>query len=111
MFSNDDHVAESLARASRDTEDPVWRLPLHPGYEELIDTPVADVVNSPATGLGGAITAALFLQRFVGEGIPWVHFDLMAWNTRSRPGRPEGGEAMGLRAVYRYLEQRWPPPD
>ena len=111
LFSNDDHVAERLARASRDTEDPLWRLPLHPGYEELIDTPVADVVNSPATGLGGAITAALFLQRFVGDGIPWVHFDLMAWNTRSRPGRPEGGEAMGLRAVYRYLEQRWPPPE
>ena len=110
MFCNDDEVAESLARASREAEDPVWRLPLHPGYEELIDSPVADVVNCAATPFGGAITAALFLQRFIGDEIPWVHFDLMAWNTRSRPGRPEGGEAMGLRAVHRYLETRWPPP-
>ena len=110
MFSNDDEVAEHLARASRQTADPMWRLPLHPDYEELIDSPVADVVNSGATPFGGAITAALFLQRFVASGVPWAHFDLMAWNARKRPGRPEGGEAMGLRAVHRYLETRWPSP-
>ena len=108
MFSNDDAVAEQLTHASRETADPLWRLPLHPGYEELIDSPVADVVNSGATPFGGAITAALFLQRFVAHGVPWAHFDLMAWNARKRPGRPEGGEAMGLRAVHRYLETRWP---
>ena len=110
LFSNDDEVARDLARASRETQDPVWRLPLHPGYEELIDSPVADVVNSGSTPMGGAITAALFLQRFVAKGVAWVHFDLMAWNARARPGRPEGGEAMGLRAVHRYLETRWPSP-
>ena len=110
MFSNDDEVAEQLARASRETADPIWRLPLHPDYEELIDSPIADVVNSGATPFGGAITAALFLQRFVGGSVPWAHFDLMAWNARKRPGRPEGGEAMGLRAVHRYLETRWPSP-
>ena len=110
LFSNDDEVAEQLARASRETADPVWRMPLHRGYEELIDSPVADVVNSGATPFGGAITAALFLQRFVGGGTPWAHFDIMAWNARKRPGRPEGGEATGLRALHRYLETRWPSP-
>ena len=111
LFCNDEEVAAGLARAGGETRDPLWRLPLHPGYEELIDSPVADVVNATATPYAGAITAALFLQRFVSPGIPWAHFDLMAWNTRGRPGRPEGGEAMGLRAVHRYLEGRWPPRD
>ena len=110
MFSNDDEVADSLARASCETRDPLWRLPLHPDYEELIDSPIADVVNAGSTPFGGAITAALFLQRFVAHGVPWAHFDLMAWNARGQPGRPEGGEAMGLRAVHRYLETRWPRP-
>ena len=110
MFSNDDEVAESLARSSCETRDPLWRLPLHPDYEELIDSPIADVVNAGSTPFGGAITAALFLQRFVSHGMPWAHFDLMAWNARGQPGRPEGGEAMGLRAVHRYLETRWPRP-
>ena len=109
LFCNDDEAAECLVRASRLTQDPVWRLPLHPDYEELIDSPIANVVNSGSTPFGGAITAALFLQRFVANRVPWAHFDLMAWNTRERPGRPEGGEAMGLRAVHRYLETRWPP--
>lgn len=108
LFCNDDEVSEHLASASRETQDPLWRLPLHQEYEEFIDTPVADVANAGSTPLAGAITAALFLQRFVAGGVPWAHFDLMAWNTRSRPGRPEGGEAMGLRAVHRYLEERWP---
>ena len=109
MFCNDEEVAEALARASRETRDPLWRLPLHPDYDRLIDSPVADVVNSAATPFAGAIIAALFLQRFVGNAVPWVHFDLMAWNTRNRPGRPEGGEAMALRAMLHYFEQRWPP--
>ena len=109
LFCNDEEVAAGLAQAAGETRDPVWRMPLHPGYEELIESPMADVVNATATPWAGAITAALFLGRFVSGGVPWAHFDLMAWNTRSRPGRPEGGEAMGLRAVHRYLEGRWPP--
>ena len=108
MFCNDDEVARGLAQAAHETGDPIWRLPLHRDYEELIDSPVADVVNSGSIPLAGAITAALFLQRFVANAVPWVHFDLMAWNMRSRPGRPEGGEAMALRTAHRYLERRWP---
>jgi len=72
-----------------------------------LDSKVADLVNSPASGYAGAITAALFLQKFVDDGIEWAHFDIMAFNTRGRPARPEGGEAMALRAVFEYLERRY----
>ena len=107
LFCNDDEVALGLQRAADRVADPIWRLPLHRPYDELIDSPIADVVNATSSPLAGAITAALFLERFVPPSVAWAHFDLMAWNTRARPGRPEGGEAMGLRAVYEYLEQRF----
>lgn len=107
MFCNDDALAESLMRASAEVHDPVWRLPLYAPYRELIDSTVADIVNSASRPFGGAITAALFLDAFVPPVIPWAHFDLMAWNIKSRPGRPEGGEAMGLRAVFECLRQRY----
>ena len=67
---------------------------------------MADLLNCPTTPYGGAISAALFLQRFVGNG-PWLHFDIMAWNVAARPARPIGGEAMGLRAVHGYLKARY----
>ncbi len=72
----------------------------------MLDSKVADTVNSASSPYAGAITAALFLEKFV-DDVPWVHFDIMGYNTRTRPGRPEGGEAIGLRAVFRYLEQRY----
>ena len=107
MFTNDDDVATGLMAAANEQQDPMWRLPLHAGYRTLIDTPIADISNSGSSPQAGAITAALFLQHFVGDDIPWVHFDLMAWNTATRPGRPEGGEAMALRAVFAYLSDRF----
>jgi len=64
---------------------------------------IADLANSSAAPYAGAIVAALFLQHFVTKAVPWVHFDVMAWNVGSKPGKPEGGEAMGLRAVAEYL--------
>ena len=106
MFATDDAVAAGIAAAGAAVEDPVWRLPLHAPYRRLLDSEVADIANAPAAPYGGAIAAALFLQRFAGAG-PWVHFDVMAWNQRSRPAHPQGGEAMGLRSVYRYLAQRF----
>jgi leucyl aminopeptidase len=106
MFCNRDQVAQGLAESAESVRDPLWRLPLHRPYRELIDSPIADIVNSGGP-YGGAITAALFLQDFVPADTPWVHFDLMAWNLRSRPGRPEGGEAMGLRAILDYLRIRY----
>lgn len=107
MFCNRDQLAGDLAASAREVHDPLWRLPLHRPYRELIDSPIADIANSGSGPHGGAITAALFLQDFVPQTIPWVHFDIMAWNLRSRPGRPEGGEAMGLRAVFDYLRNRY----
>ena len=68
---------------------------------------VSEMVNSPGSGFGGAITAALFLENFVADTVAWAHFDLMAWNQKSRPGRPEGGEAMALRACFSYLNARF----
>ncbi|MBK80783.1 MAG: leucyl aminopeptidase [Gammaproteobacteria bacterium] len=106
MFSNDNAVADAIARAGAAVDDPVWRMPLHRDYNYKLESKVADVVNSASTPYAGAVTAALFLDRFVGE-VPWVHFDIMAFNTRYRPGRPEGGEAMAARAVFHYLEQRF----
>ena len=107
MFCNHDEVAEGIRAISVDESDEVWRLPLHAPYRELIESKVADLLNSATSPYGGAITAALFLNEFVPDSVAWVHFDVMAWNLRARPGRPEGGEAMGLRAVYEYLEGRY----
>jgi leucyl aminopeptidase len=107
MFCNRDAVAQALAESAERVHDPLWRLPLHRPYRELIDSRIADIANSGTGPYGGAITAALFLQDFVPEATAWVHFDIMAWNPRSRPGRPEGGEAMALRAVFDYLRSRY----
>jgi leucyl aminopeptidase len=106
MFSNTDETADAIFRAGQSVDDAVWRMPLHRAYNYKLDSNVADLVNSAATPFAGAVTAALFLERFVGD-VPWVHFDIMAMNTRARPGRPEGGEAMAIRAVFEYLEQRF----
>jgi leucyl aminopeptidase len=103
MFSNNDQLAAEITEAARNTMDPVWRLPLHAAYEDLLNSNIADLANSSASPYAGAIVAALFLQRFITRSVPWVHFDVMAWNTSGKPGKPEGGEAMGLRAVAEYL--------
>ena len=107
MFSNDEAVADGIANAGRDVRDEVWRMPLHAPYRELIESRVADLMNGTSQPYGGAITAALFLQAFVPDEIPWAHFDLMAWTTRAKPARPVGGEAMALRAVFEFLERRY----
>jgi leucyl aminopeptidase len=100
LFSNDDTMADALLRAGTACHDPLWRLPLWPGYEGWLASPVADLGNVSSKPFAGAITAALFLQRFVAEGIRWSHLDVYAWNDAARPGRPEGGEAQTLRAAF-----------
>ena len=107
MFANDEAVAAGIADAGRDVHDEVWRMPLHAPYRELIESKVADIMNGSGQPYGGAITAALFLQEFVPDEIPWAHFDIMAWTTRARPARPVGGEAMALRAVFEFLDRRY----
>jgi leucyl aminopeptidase len=110
MFCNDAELSSAVSTAANKTDDPVWPLPLHEDYTYMLSSKVADLVNSAASGFAGASTAALFLKHFVGDAIPWLHFDVMAFNNRARPGRPEGGEAMALRAVYEYLEQNYGNP-
>jgi leucyl aminopeptidase len=107
LFCNDDALAQEILDAGTASRDPLWRLPLWRDYDRFLDSKVADLSNTGSTSFGGAITAALFLQRFVTGGTPWAHIDLMAWNNDSRAGRPKGGEAMALRAFYRLIEQRY----
>lgn len=107
LFCNDAELADGLLAAAEREQDPLWRLPLHQPYRELLDSKVADLANASDSAYAGAITGALFLQEFVPSGTRWAHIDVMAWNVKSRPGRPEGGEAMGLRAVFAWLEERY----
>ena len=106
-FCNDDELASQLQNTAHAVEDDIWRLPLHTGYRRTLDSAIADLVNCASSGYGGAITAALFLQEFFSQQCAWLHFDIMAYNMRSRAGRPKGGEAMGLRAVCEYLERKY----
>ena len=99
-----DHRLDQIEQA---VGEPAWQLPMFKSFDDQIKSKVADVLNAGTTPFGGAITAALFLDHFVGDGIAWAHFDVMAWNVAAKPGRPEGGEAMGLRAVFGYLSHRF----
>lgn len=103
MFCNDDALAGTLLAEGLGIGDPLWRLPLWQPYNRLLRSPLADLSNVGEGSLGGALTAALFLERFVGKDVPWIHIDQFAWNASDRPGRPKGGEAMGMRAVFALL--------
>ncbi len=105
MFCNDDTLAHDLLAAATLVEDPLWRLPLWQPYKEALASKVAD--TNHIGGQAGAITAALFLEKFITGDTPWVHIDTFAWNAGSRPGRPDGGEALGMRAVYELIRQRY----
>ncbi|NRD74773.1 leucyl aminopeptidase family protein [Shewanella sp. VB17] len=107
FFSNDDQVAAEMTVSGLKVEDPIWRMPLHKPYMELTGSDIADLANCGKVPFGGAITAALYLEAFVDDGISWAHFDVMAWNNRKLPGRPIGGEAFGVRAVFEYLQTRF----
>lgn len=107
VFSNNDELVSEVIKEGEKQFDPMWRLPLFSLYREFLNSPIADINNNSTEPYGGAITAALFLKEFVGDDIPWLHFDMMAWNLRNRPGRPLGGEAMALRALFSYLCKRF----
>ena len=107
FFTNDDQLATAFDHAAAQAGDPLWRLPLWPGYRDMLKSNVADLANSPEGGFAGAITAALFLEAFLPAGVAWAHFDTFAWNPSTRPGRPKGGEAMGLRAAFALLQMRY----
>lgn len=107
VFCNQDAMINELLMIANEVQDPMWRLPLHAPYRESLNSNIADINNNSADSYAGAITAALFLQEFIDQDIPWLHFDLMAWNLRARPGKPIGGEAMVIRALYAYLRKRY----
>ena len=109
LFCNNDAVAEEVLAAARDVADPVWRLPLHAPYRKMLDSKVADIGSCSEGGYAGAITAALFLLEFAKDAPAWVHLDTMGYTLSAKPGRPEGGEAFALRAVYEFLRRRYAP--
>ena len=104
LFCNHDNTAAAILAAADMAEDPLWRLPLFDDYDRHLDAGYAALSSTGLSGYGGAITAALFLRRFAGKNTNWAHIDVMAWNLASRSGRPKGGEAMGLRALYGFIE-------
>jgi len=104
FFTDDETLASQLTDASLEVDDPLWRLPLYKGYEKDINAKIADLTNAPSGGMAGAITAALFLKRFVKKTGSWAHFDIFGWTPSERPHAPVGGEAQAIRAVFHMLE-------
>lgn len=107
FFTDDETLASALAAAGQASAEPVWRLPLHKGYDADLTSSVADICNISAGGFAGSVTAALFLRRFVKDAKSWAHFDIYCWNPKNKPGRPEGGEATAVRALAAYFDQRF----
>ncbi len=108
LYSPDAGLAAALVAAGEAAGDPLWPMPLWAGYEDELGSKIADLSNASSSGFAGSINAALFLRRFVGARTPWLHVDLYAWNGKERPGRPVGGEAQTVRALYGYLAARYP---
>jgi len=107
LFTPSDKLATDLMNAGHAVGDPLWRLPLHKPYREMIDSPIADINNAGAGGMAGSITAALFLKDFVTETTNWAHLDMYGWNPSGKPGRPKGGEATALRALVQLAKNRF----
>ncbi len=107
LFCNDEQLAMDTLRAADASADPLWRMPLWRPYISYLASNVADLANSGGSRMAGAITAAVYLDRFVPRELPWAHFDVYSWNDSPRPGRPAGGEAQGLRATFSMLKQRF----
>jgi leucyl aminopeptidase len=107
VYTYDDALAADLVRHGAAVADPVWRMPLWRPYASMLDSKVADINNAGQSPYAGSITAALFLSRFVPADVTWLHADIFAWNPAAKPGRPEGGEAQAIRALYAMLKERF----
>ncbi len=105
LYARDMKAARAIQDLGFETEDPLWHMPLFEPYRQHIQPAIADISNTGTSKFAGSVTAALFLDHFVGEGIDWFHLDIYAWNLSDRPGRPAGGEAQGLRSVWLWLEK------
>jgi leucyl aminopeptidase len=107
LFARNDETAEALLAAGHEADDAVWRLPIWDPYADYLKSDIADTNNSHSNSYAGASVAASFLDKFVSEDVDWVHFDTFAWRPVAKPGRPKGGEALGLRASWRMLQKRF----
>lgn len=107
VFTNQEDLGRDLVALSHRLEDPLWQLPLWRPYGDSMKSKIADLDNAGSMTTAGAITAALFMDAFVKDTIPWIHVDTVAWNMTSRPGRPEGGEALGLRALFYFIRDEF----
>jgi leucyl aminopeptidase len=107
FYTDDEALAAEIAAASRTVFDPLWRMPLWAPYRSMIEGKIADLANSSTGGFAGSITAALFLSNFVEAAKSWVHLDIYAWTPTAKPGRPEGGEAQAIRALFEVIERRY----
>lgn len=107
LMARRDETAEALIAAGKAHDDEPWRLPLPEAYREWLNSDIADTGNAHANSFAGASVAGLFLDKFVGEGIDWAHFDTFAWRPQAKPGRPKGGDAYGLRAAWHMLRARF----
>jgi len=107
FYTDDDKLAARLAHHARAQNDPLWRLPLWRPYYSMIETSIADLNNAGAGGFAGSITAALFLRRFVERAKSYAHFDIFGWVPNAKPGRPKGGEAQAMRAIFATIAERF----
>ncbi|MEC7422570.1 MAG: leucyl aminopeptidase family protein [Pseudomonadota bacterium] len=110
LMTRRDETADALIAAGKAHDDEPWRLPLPDGYREWLNSDIADTNNAHGNAFAGASIAGLFLDRFVGEGLDWAHFDTFAWRPQAKPGRPKGGDAYGLRAAWHMLRDRFGRP-
>lgn len=110
LFATDDSLASDIEDSARTVEDPVWRMPLWSPYDDMLKSDIADLANASGSSMAGAVVAAMFMKRFIPEATPWAHLDTWAWRDSVKPGRPKGGEALGLRSVFEALRRRYPGP-
>jgi leucyl aminopeptidase len=107
FFTDQETLANDLLRHSQIEQDPMWRLPLYKPYQKLLESKLANLSNCGSSAFAGAITAALFLRNFVQADTTWLHIDFNGYNVGSRPGRPEGGEAMSILTIFSYLTEKY----
>ncbi len=107
LMTRRDETAAALIEGGKASDDEPWRLPLPEAYREWLASDIADMNNAHGNAYAGASVAGLFLDKFVGEGIDWAHFDTFAWRPFAKPGRPKGGDAYGLRASWHMLKTRY----
>jgi len=105
LYTDDEELADALLASGRAIGDPFWRMPFWPPYDKMLKSSVADISHIAEGAFAGSVIAALFLKRFVRDSKRFVHLDIFGWVPREQPGRSQGGEPQGARALYHYFRQ------